>query len=201
LSSNAIPLSALRPDASLETELRWFFQCADGEMGMRSNWEAYAREGQFLTRRRSTFSVDIHAFHLDLRGAHRELPIRRALQEISADHRAVLFSVYADLVDVTKAWPELGPNGRAELYAAYRDLAGLVPFAAVLEHRRSRTTRPVTDWLIRIAKQSKKSPPAAVQRAAVVREAESRLMAAARAYQSARRALRRPRLRVVQEGA
>lgn len=186
-----IPLSSLRPDPRTESELRWFFTAAAGEMGLRSNWEAYAREGMYLTRRRSTYSVDIASIMPDLRGAHRASPIMRALNELEPEQRGILSAAYGDLRETMKAWPALTENQAAELTLAFRDLTGVVPWAAQEAHQRSRTTRPVVDWLIRLHRRAKSDRAAAAAKAEVVREAEAQVMAATRAFSAAKKLRRR----------
>lgn len=191
-SNRTIPLAALRPDPRVEQDLRWYFQFSEGEMGLRSNWEMYAREGMFLTRRRSTYSFDVNTVHVDTRAADRELAIRRALTEITPEQRGTLFAAYADLKEVVKSWPACSENEVAELTLAFRDLAGLAPAAAFELHRKSRTTRPIVDWVLRAARRAKKRDATAQQiQAEVMRIASARLLAAVRAYTGAKHAQRR----------
>jgi len=177
---SAIPLAALRPHPQDETDLRWRFQFADGEMGLKSMFPQQMQQLQLGGGRRGTHTpIQRDPDPRWVAAATRAREIDRALELVADEHRHVLRACY-------------GVGQSPELHA-YGDLAGLVLWAGTDRYQRARTRRTIVDWLARLAQRAKKDVAVARVHAEIVRTAEARLMAAARAYGGAKRDVRRRR--------
>ena len=171
-------LAELRLSTQDEADLRWFWTESDGAMGLRSLFPAQIAQLQIGAGRRGTHTPVQH--ELDGRlveAATRARLISRALETMPRGHVRVLRAAYTE----TRHQP---------LRPIYGDLAELVveTDAAQRAHRRSRTTRSLTDWISRLAKRAGKGEAEPKRILYLVRsEAESKLVAAHRAYTEARR--------------
>lgn len=172
-----------------ESDLRWFFNEADGDMGLRSMFPQQMQQLQLGGGRRGTHTPVIHEPDGRLvAAATRARLVSRALEGIGTRYTGTLRSAYGRLE-------------HAELHG-FQELAGLVVYtaAAARLHRRSRTVRPVPDWLARmylLAQPTKKKPanPDAQRIVWEVRsEAEAQLIDASRAYSRAKRESARRRI-------
>lgn len=182
-------LLALRVRPGDESDLRWFFTEADGDMGLRSSFSAQMTQLQMGGGRRGTYVPQQREIDGRLvSAATRARVISRALEAIGRGYSYTLRCAYG-----IPAHPELH---------GFQELAGLVADtpAAQRLHRRSRTKRPLPDWLARMRLQAhplsdKKVPDLEAQRIVyeVRVEAESQLVAASKAYTLARRETARRR--------
>ena len=171
-------LAELRLSSQDEADLRWFWTESDGAMGLRSLFPAQIAQLQIGAGRRGTHTPVQH--ELDGRlveAATRARLISRALETMPRGH-------------VLTLWVAYGESTHRPLVVLYGDLAELVvrTDAAQRAHRKSRTTRALEDWLTRLAARAGRGEAEPKRIVYAVRnEAESKLVAAHRAYTEARR--------------
>lgn len=171
-----LDLAQLRPDPVDEADLRWYFNEADGDMGLKSSFGPMVARLEAPLSRGGALIVDIDERKLN--AASRARTVKRALECLPLDAQHVLRAAYTARPDSPQ---------RPDALKRWRDLAGVVEAseAAKATHKKSRSTRPFLEWLERIVK-----PSATVSARAwaleVRREAEGRLMGAVRAYTASR---------------
>lgn len=167
----------LRPHPRDEQELKWFFNDAMGALGLKSGFPAMILNIQAPMSRGNTIAADIGE-HL-IAAASRERFILRTFERVARKHYDVLWAAYRAPELNETSLPYLAHFG--ELGAVVRDS----PLTAQV-HARSRSTKPLLEWLARIAR-PQASPTAKSQAAEVRRDAERRLAEAGRAYAAAKR--------------
>jgi hypothetical protein len=175
-----LDLAAARPDPRDEADLRWYLNESEGAMGLRSSFgPMVARLEAPMSHGRPIMELADH----QLKAATRARLIRRSLEALAPEHQLVLRSVYLARRD-TPAHPDA--------LRRWRELAGLVENseAARAAHRRSRTPRPLAEWLERIVRASA-SPTARTEALVLRRQLEGDLLRAMRAYAEARKTIYR----------
>lgn len=174
-------LSSLRLSPQDEADLRWFWTESEGHLGLKSSFAAQVTNIQLGARRGTWTPIQREPAGALVAAAARARQVSRVLEAVDRQHVLVLLAAY-------------GEAAHPQLQAAYGELAELVTrtTAARQAHRRSRTTRPLSDWLQRLARRADKGELGPRRMVADIRaEAEGRLVAAARAYTDARRRQRR----------
>lgn len=171
-------LAELRLSSQDEADLRWFWTESDGAMGLKSLFPAQIAQLQIGAGRRGTHTPIQHEVDGRLvEAATRARLISRALECMPRGHVRVLRAAYGDA-------------HHHQLRPIYADLADLAPEtdAAQKAHRRSRTTRALAEWLIRLAKRATRGEQEPKRILYLVRsEAEATLVSAHRAYVQSRR--------------
>lgn len=182
-----IDLADLRPDPHVEAELRWYYNVAAGEMGMRSGFASMVARIEVGARTSSEPSTEMNPRFVE--AASRARLIKKALDQLGEADRRVLLEAYREQVLVDA-------HGREALQqlAAWGAVAALVALSAEAQHkyRASRTTRPYLEWLARLARPTAAGAARTIC-SALRREAETRLARAGRAYAAAARQVRRAR--------
>jgi len=182
----------LLADPRADSELRWFFADADGDMGLRSNFPAMVTSLQMGGRSGSVTPVSVELNDRWFEAATRSRLCRRALEAIGPVRAHLLFCAFGGC-------REVAPFGRT---------TGVVPLtrAARDAHQRSRSARSLEEWLYRLAwrvTHGAPEPEDSERLATISREAERMLLSALGAFASARWG--QPRIRpaevVCQRGA
>ncbi|MGC4114494.1 MAG: hypothetical protein QM765_07760 [Myxococcales bacterium] len=125
-----------RINAHIAEDLTWYWNCAEGEVGVPSNFSAMVAAislGQRPTGGKASTELDEHLFY----AARRLRRIARALERITAFDRGVLFAAFGPHAH------ELPALGRAAPVAP-------LTMRARQAHRGSHTTRSIEDWLVRL---------------------------------------------------
>jgi len=192
MTATVLYLQDLRPDPFVERDLRWYYNCADGEMGLRSNYLPMVQQAMEGPKRGTVSCAPPDGFdgHL-VAAAQRARFIRRALQRLSRGHQDTLRDAYLEqLLEDAIGRDEQGRSAlqQLEAYGALAGLVGLSPTARQ-EHAGSKTKRPLGEWLERLARPSAGAKPRTIC-AALRREAEARLAAASKAYVQAAKEFR-----------
>jgi hypothetical protein len=174
-----IYLEDLRPDGQTEAELRWVFNEADGDMGVRSNFMPMVARIQ--CPRDAAAVTSYEADWRQVEAASRDKVIRQALERVGGGKARVLELAYTELSH--DAAQRLEPLGR---------VAGVVLAlpATIAAHAKSQTDRPLVEWLGRIAKRSASVTTRGIC-APLTREAEALFFDAVAAYRKARGKARR----------
>lgn len=171
-------LKDLRLSSQDEADLRWFWTESDGALGLRSMFPQQMAQLQLGGGRRGTHTpIQREPDRRLVEAATRARLISRALETIHQEHVRVLRSAYGDSV-------------HRPLTVLYGELSELVvrTEAARRAHRKSRTTRSLEDWLVRLVRRADRGEQGAKHTVyAVKAEAEARLVGAARAYSESRR--------------
>jgi hypothetical protein len=163
-------------DSEDEADLRWYWNEAEGDMGLRSNFAAMVA---CLELGGPAGGLPVHDDEEGrLKAAGRERRVRRAIELLSARDVTILVHAFGS------GSRKLPPFGRA---------TGVVPLtaAARLTWANSGTTRPLGEWLVRLVCRvhgGLGNRPAQDRALAqtIRREAESMLLGAMRAYAAAR---------------
>ncbi len=169
----------LRPDPESEDDLRWYFNESSGAMGLKSNFAGMVMNIQAPRSHGNSCAAVIGEHQVE--AASRARWVSRVLTAVGEDHARTLRAAY-------QARQSNDPAAAA--LKAFGELGSLVleSPATVEYHRRSRSQKPLLDWLLRISRKQA-SPAARSQCAEVRRDAEARLAKAARAYVEAKRQL------------
>ena len=174
-------LEALEHDRPAEAALRWFWNEADGEMGLRSSFPAMVArlECGGATGGKPIMEIGDHR----IEAAGRARIISRALGELPERQRRVLCAAYGPYAR------ELPGLGAAAPVAPMTE-------AAQAAHRASGTDRSIEEWLVRLcARVTSKKPRSsnAAERLAfkaIVGEAQGTLRLAVKAFATTHLALR-----------
>lgn len=181
-----LDMAGLRPNGNTESDLQWYFNTREGEMGLGSNFGAVVHRIETGGRGGSSASPNRGYDARKLAAADREAPIKSAIESLAGYHQDTLRYAYC-------ARTLLDHHGREAhtRLVAYGSLAGLVVVSptALKEHDASKRT--LTEWLERVAKNARRYVTQGKIFNAINREAEERLMAGAGAYERAARAVLR----------
>lgn len=165
-------LRDLAHDPRAIADLRWYWSDAAGDLGLKSNFEPMRARLETGGRTGGAPILELDEKCID--AATRERHIRRALERITERDRGILRAAFGG------ADRDLPAFGRA---------TGVVPMtdAATLAHRKSRTNRPLEEWLVRLVCHAEKDPVAARTMRVIRREADIMLGAALARFSNARR--------------
>lgn len=164
-----------------EADLRWRWTLAEGEMGLRSSFPGFVAQCQVGAGRSSLKPVE----EIDSRcveAASRARLIDRVLELIPRDDVLRLHRVFhGRLDDLEQQW---GPAA-----------ALLLESPALVElHRKSRSQRPLREWLLRLGRRATGEPPVMVAKAFDLRmRLEAELTASCERYAAASREVRQRR--------
>jgi hypothetical protein len=168
----AMNIRDLAHDPRAIADLRWYWSYAAGDLGLKSNFEPMRARLEAGGRTGGAPILELDEKCID--AATRERHIRRALERLTERDRGILRAAFGS------SDRDLPAFGRA---------TGVVPMtdAAQLAHWKSRTNRPLEEWLARLVCHADKDPVAARTMRVIRREADTMLGAALMRFSNARR--------------